>query len=350
MNYLIASFSNDTILRTNESDTIRQYHEYKITRCIWIIIPPILLFLGSIGNCLTIIVYTKSSLKTTAMAVYLTALAVSDIIALYTGFFTEWLTIAFDSNIKNYKSIGCKIHSWFLFTSVQFSAWVITIITVERVICVWFPFRARRVESKRCAKIVVACLCVMLMILNSHALYGMVHIFDMEPIFPSCAALSEDYHYFFQNIWPFIDSTVYCFVPCSLIIIGNSLILYKLKQKIPHFPTSELEHCDFRRNLKVARERKSLFPLIFCLNTVFVLTTAPISIYQVALNFTHVFDIEIHSVKYNHRFLCWTILLMVMFLNHSINCLLYCFTGAKFRREIVLIFCNKYITSLRRHR
>ena len=347
MNYLIASYSNDTILRPNQTEFIHEYTEYKTTRYIWIIIPPFLLSLGTIGNCLTIVVYSRSSLKKSAMAVYLTTLAVSDIIALYTGFFTEWLTIAFGSNIKNYKAIGCKIHSWLLFTSVQFSAWIITVITLQRVISVWFPFQARRADSKRCAKTAVAFLCVLLMVLNSHALYGLVHRYDMEPLFPSCAATNEDYRYFFQNIWPLVDSTVYCFVPCSLIIIGNSLLIYKMKHKTSHAPNFELERCCFGGKFR-KRKTQSLIPLIFTLNTVFVLTTAPISIYQVALNFTHVSDIETHSLEHIKQLLYWTILLMAMFLNHSINCLLYCLTGSKFRRQVMMLFCKNILSSSRR--
>ncbi|XP_053407139.1 galanin receptor 2a-like isoform X3 [Mercenaria mercenaria] len=317
----------------NQSEISPLFTEYKVTRYIWTIIPPLLLAIGTVGNCITIIVYTASPLRTTTMAVYLQVLAVSDTVALYTGLLTEWLTIAFDSKIKDYNSVGCKIHSWLLFTSVQFSACIVAAITLERVICVWFPFRSRRVESTKCAKVVVIFLCCILMVLNSHALYGMINGFEKAPLVPACTAVDDGYLYFFQTVWPFIDSTVYCFVPCSVIVTGNSLILYKIKRnKRPIYKFEQESDRD--------QEAQSLLPLIFTLNTVFVLTTAPTSIYQVALNFTYVSVTEEHSLRHVRLFLGWTILLMIMFSNHAINWLLYCLSGKNFRREVFSLFLS----------
>lgn len=343
MNYLIASVSNISSSRKNVSDIVPVCTEYTITKIVWVVLPPILLLVGTVGNCITIAVYVKSQMRTTTMAVYLSTLAVSDIVALYSGLFMEWLQVTFDIKRSRYGSVGCKLHSWLLFTSVQLSAWIIVAITLERVICVWFPFRARRTETTTYAQAVVLFLCCAMLSLNSHALYGMTIGHEHELLYPICAALNIDYLHFFRTLWPYIDSTVYCFIPCFLILCGNAMILIKMeRQRKFNFRTGHGRHVsDMNEQTLRDRRAQSLLPLVFRLNTVFLVTTAPISVFQIAFNFTHISIDKNQSLVHYQLFLLWTILMMVMFTNHAINCLLYCLSGTKFRREAIALFCKK---------
>ncbi|XP_053407137.1 G-protein coupled receptor 183-like isoform X1 [Mercenaria mercenaria] len=286
--------------------------------------------------------YGSDYIKTkynTAMALYATALAVSDTVALYIGLLPAWLLFVFGISIRT-NSAFCKVNSWMIFTSLQLSTWIITAVTIERVVVVWFPFRYRRIEGTRHAAIILTFLCVFLMTLNSHFLYGMEHI-DVAQQYRfdrSCTGLHEGYVYFVQHIWPFIDAVVYFFVPSITIIFGNILIVFKVTKS----GNMSIGQQTYSTGANNSSRRKSLLPVVFTLNTAFLLTTTPICVFQLVYNFNDLVISSGQIEKPDHILnSLWTILFMLMNINHSINCFVYVAAGSTFRREVCALFCGK---------
>ena len=63
-------------------------------------VSPVLLLVGTVGNVLSILVMSRRSLRGSQASLYLIVLAVSDIMALYTGLLRHFLHKVFDLDIR----------------------------------------------------------------------------------------------------------------------------------------------------------------------------------------------------------------------------------------------------------
>lgn len=117
----------------NENDQ-RSYLEIVIQIEMYYV--PTLVYLGSLGNFISILIFFRSKLKQSSSSVYLGALAISD-----TGFlislFISWLT---GVNVNLFNKPGfCEFFVYFTTLCSFLSVWLVVAFTVERFIAVKYP-------------------------------------------------------------------------------------------------------------------------------------------------------------------------------------------------------------------
>lgn len=102
---------------------------------------PIIVTLGTIGNCLTICVFLSNKLNNTSTSFYLAALAICD-----TGYliyaFVNWV------ELTGYKQFDQEICKFTLYLSqlCRFtSVWFVVAFTVERFVAVCYPLRQKSI-------------------------------------------------------------------------------------------------------------------------------------------------------------------------------------------------------------
>lgn len=323
------------------------YTSYKAGVLIWQVVPPILILLGTVGNCLSIYVLTRKSIRVSTTALYLTVLAFSDLAVLYSGLLRQWLIYLFDTDVRHVSQTGCKINIWLVYCSLDFSAWILIVVTLERVISAWLPHSARNVCTKKSAVAFLLTIGVFVLALNSHLLYGMVfkNVYDELGNVISvskCEEIDTAYYEFFNKVWPWVDLCAFCVIPFSVIVIGNSLILVKVikshkKTKSRIVPTVAVN--THRVQSSSHGKHSSMTTMLFTLNIVFLVSTSPISIYNIGYTYwmTGASDEKIAELD-----LWWAIVNMLMYTNNSLNFLLYCLSGTKFRQEVINLFCKRY--------
>jgi 7 transmembrane receptor (rhodopsin family) len=99
---------------------------------------PALTFVGTIGNILSVIVFSKTKLSKLSSSYYLTALAVSDTCFLI-GAFVSWLNYV-NINIYN-KNYYCQFFTYLSGLCSFLSVWFVVAFTVERFIAVLYPLK-----------------------------------------------------------------------------------------------------------------------------------------------------------------------------------------------------------------
>ena len=83
--------SSDMTALPNDAKEISQWFNEEITRLIQVITRPILIIVGSIGNCLTFYIMRRTSLKNVSSCFYMSILALAD---------TSKYTISFQNKLK----------------------------------------------------------------------------------------------------------------------------------------------------------------------------------------------------------------------------------------------------------
>ncbi|XP_060576924.1 FMRFamide receptor-like [Ruditapes philippinarum] len=323
-------------------EDITTFMEFKAGELIWKIVPPILIILGTVGNCLSILVLTRRCIRSSTTALFLTVLAFSDLFVLYTGLLRQWLIHLFEVDVRTISEFGCKLNIWMVYSSLDFSAWILIVVTLERVISAWLPHKAKSLCTKKYAVALLIAVIVFILLLNSHMLYGMVFrdtTTELDDL--KCIEINADYRSFFNVIWPWIDLCVFCLIPFTVIVIGNALILFKVLKSqrkvksrvVPSAQNGNRQATTSGHNNK----QSSMTAMLFTLNVVFLLSTSPVSIYNIGYPYWSE-NASLH--KHAQLDFWWAIVNMLMYVNNSLNFFLYCLSGTKFRQEVIVIFCS----------
>lgn len=218
------------------------------------------------------------------------------------------------------------------------------LVTLERVVSAWLPHRGRIVRNKKSAVVFLVVICGLILAINAHMLYGMVFKIEYDsnknPYLIKCTVINDAYYRFFNKVWPWIDLCVFCVVPFTGIVIGNAMILFKVlqsrkktKSSIAPMDSSPKPQTQHQSNHN--GRQSSMTAMLFTLNIVFLVSTSPVSIYNIGYAYwgTDISDENIAKLDF-----WWAVVNMFMYTNNSFNFLLYCLSGSKFRTEVNRLF------------
>ena len=215
---------------------------------------------------------------------------------------------------------GCRIHTFLTYTTLAWSGWTIVCFTIERVLIVWVPLKHRSWCTLK--SVVISWVVIMVAVSTFHAPL----LFKRTTPYPLDGDLCG-YNDKYSSILPWIDLFVASGVPILIIFISNILIIIKLARRryashetIPRVASSN----DSIRNIS------SITIMLLVLSFVFLITTLPLTIYFLIYNAYDITTGEIDLIKICLNALVYT--------NNSINFLLYCVTGRKFRKTLIRMF------------
>lgn len=320
-------------------DDLNGYAEYVIAINLWKYGSPILLILGSVGNLITFIVLMQRKNRVSSTAMFLIALAVSDILILWTGLFREWIRHQNGKDIRTYSEFGCRLHLFLTYLSFQCSSWFLVTVTVERLIAVLLPHKIKNICNPRNAGIVILMIVILLMLLNGHWYYGftVVQTYQVHNnTYKACREKHDHTYVAFRRIWNWIDLCIVSLVPLVLLSLANitviiRLLIRKRKSNTQIVPSALKVHPE---NRKVSQ----LTVTLIIVNIVFIVCSTPLSVDIILRDKLPTFKTEKHD--YAVYKLREAIVGLLAYFNCSINFILYFVSGSKFRDE-VKHFCSR---------
>ncbi|XP_045210919.1 thyrotropin-releasing hormone receptor-like [Mercenaria mercenaria] len=325
-------------MSTFEYSHFRSEAELRAGVLIWQIVSPVLIIFGTVGNVLSIIVLSKRKFNRWASTVYLLGLAVADLFALYVGLMRQWIKYLFDSDIRAVHPVLCKVHWWLMYTCADVPVWILTAITIERLISTLCPYKSKTICTKHRAKVILALIVVGALSINSHLLYGFGKLEISGPnvtIIIPCAPMTDEYDHFFGKVWTWIDLCKYSLLPFALLSTGNICIIYKLASSSRKVRT-QVAPSTSQTQAPSGNERTSnMSVLLVCLNFVFITCTAPVCIYFIGEPYWIPKDVP-RTIQLQDPW--WAIVNMLMYINNSANFVLYCLTGSRFRESVRKLF------------
>ncbi|ELT94867.1 hypothetical protein CAPTEDRAFT_205369 [Capitella teleta] len=326
-----------------------QFQSYRLHKYLMTYAPPVLLLIGTMGNILSIVILTRQSLRKYATYMYLAVLAVADTLVLYLGLLRLWLGEITGSDIKDRSNISCKMINAIGYTCSDFSGWLIVVVTIERFFAVCRPLKAPSGgEHRQRAYKVVVSLFVVLFLMNSHFFWTVevkqTTLGTGEEVY-HCAG-GDQYKTLINDIWPWVDTVVYSFLPFVIILTLNVLIVLQVvkarrDRRSMQTPGSRLpSHRHFVRT-NPADSGGKITVMLMSISVTFLLTTLPVSIANIFVKYLSM-DSDL-STMLNYQ-LVRTITVLLMFTNHCINFFLYCATGQKFRKQLLWLLTHSRST------
>ncbi|XP_039966214.1 G-protein coupled receptor daf-37 [Bactrocera tryoni] len=184
---------------------------------------PVLVFAGTIGNILSVFVFSMTKLRKLSSSIYLAALAISDTCFLW-GLFVQWMNFI-DVDVYN-RDFFCQFFTFLSNWACFCSAWFVVAFTVERFIAVAFPLKRQTMCTVHRAKYVIGALSAL----------GIFHCvpfyFSSGPIYSQklktflCDVHSEMKN--FMTYMNFYDTVVVFALPFASILILNAITSYRV--------------------------------------------------------------------------------------------------------------------------
>ncbi|CAF1013876.1 unnamed protein product [Rotaria magnacalcarata] len=142
-----------------------------------------LLIVGTFGNVLSFIIFSHGTLRKSSTFRYLAILSLMDLLVLYSGLLDLFLTIEYGVafSLRNLNPITCRLHTFITYWSQHSSSWILSFISVDRAVatnCIQF---ARKFCTPRSAEYIVACILVIIALLNCHEL-AYLRLQDKDPM------------------------------------------------------------------------------------------------------------------------------------------------------------------------
>lgn len=315
-------------------------HIYMITDTLQKTVPIAILCIGTIGNVLSFTVLTRPKTRTHSTAVFLIALTIVDFIAMWSGLIRIILEGYMGIDIRNICTGLCKLHIFLIYASTHASSWLIVGVTVERIVCVWMPLKMRQVRSRKLALLVCCVIILTLSAVNSHLLIGFeLSMYDDGNILNStemvCQPAHNKYGTFIDKVWPWIDMTLLFLLPFAIIIIGNILIIVRVRMS----RTMRRYSCpDTSRRALDSNSLYFLTALLLTLNIVFMICVAPITVYIIGQYTWWPSGNLLTEKELAMNGLWWVIVNIMVYLNYSVNFILYLACGPMFRDDMKEMF------------
>ena len=259
----------------------------------------------------------------------------TDLLVLNLGLLRHFLVALMGYDlVRTYSQDSCKIHTFLVYFLGQFSAWVLLLVTVERFISVWFPFKARYLCTYKQAAIGLVILAVFISSANVHFFWTrglLVSALGNDTVKLSCNNL-EEYYYFTGIILDILDALLIAFIPCVCMIVLNILIIIKLNRLRRRNQRGVIFTPD-SNSAKVNTMTAMLLTVTFT----FILLMSPITLYLIGQN-----DWWEYQYYNDSSFkIYFAAAVQLMYMNNAINFLLYYVSGNMFRKEFKELFVSR---------
>ena len=241
---------------------------------------------------------------------------------LWSGCFVSWVTLLTRHRINLGVWTNCKLYYFLFFFGIQYSSSLLVLMSFEKCFAVYFPLKSKTVCTIKRAKWATGIIGTILA--GSDSVYFFV--IESKSIDScgrqGCIYIAQKYRVTL-NI---IDSVLYSYLPFTLIFITNFAIVFKFaRAKCQRNSTQST-------NKALAKSATRGTAMVVTVSVMFLLLTSPTAMYAVLYGWYSLAEL-----------FPWyrTFMNLTQYLNHSINGILYCVVGSRFRGEIMKIICKR---------
>lgn len=303
----LANVNSSTINLTQTVDLNKAFN------LIEIIIQPAILFTGTIGNAISVIIFRSKEFNIEVafyIPVFLSILEMFTNIIVF--FDSQFYVYLFGQKISNLNFIMCKTFHYLKVFVKSTSAWTIAMMSAERFIAVKFPFKAKVYITKYKVLATVFVCCLVEVILNFSQLSGRSYENDQ------CIESYQN-----NNILVILITLLNGWlIPTSITVLLNTLIIIYLRRQ------SRI------RNILTREDRSPQFRQINVMLFTIIISKF---IFELPLMIQHV----MHWVQYPLSDLLNSIFIALGFMQHSLNAFVYSFVSKSFRSVILRCFRSK---------
>ena len=302
---------------------------YNIARWIWLIVGPVVIGMGLVGNIFILLVLRRKSFRSSSASILFRALAIVDLLMLLLSCVPRLVAFALKVNLHELYDITCRVEYITTFFLTDLTSWMLVLVTIERCLAVTRPIAAKRFLTARVTLPTIIVLVVTFLILNV-PISGILYLNEeglCEPI--------DEYRFVWERLISAINFSIASFIPFVLIasinFVGWITLLTHKKQCKDFISTAGLGPS---RHPVDPWKINSITRMLIATDIVFLATTLPIVLFQMIHPYSHYHpDGDLRATLTFYRSTCE----LILYSNSTLNFYLYCWTGKKFRDELLAL-------------
>ena len=215
----------------------------------------------------------------------------------------------------------CKLYQFLFYFGRHYSSMLLVLMSIKKCFAVYLPLKAKTVCTVKTAKWSTGAVGVIL------ASYDLVYFVGFESDISKSSghhicALNDDY----REILDAMDALLYSFGPFAFMFITNSAITFKfMKAKC------NLSNSTESTNQALGKAATRGTAMVVTVSVTFLLLTAPVGVDNALSHVVRLTQFPFYRLFMN----------LTQYLNHSINGILYCIVGSRFRTELLKLFRRK---------
>lgn len=319
--------------------------DLKLTRTVvQRILVPIVTTFGVIANIINILVLSQKVMRTSSTNIYLTGLAICDVLYLILVFsltFKHYSSIAHTKEFNFYKfHLGKALADVFSNTGV----WLTLTFTIERYIGVCYPMKGRIWCTPQRAKIITIMVCILVTIITFPEFFeskiAKVITDDKNKTIwrgvSTSFGSSKSYQIGYRNM----TQALFTFIPLILLCLFNTFLIravYKSRKQRRTMTQISTNHKDDRHDRQTKEQQKITIMLIIVV-LVFLFCQAPQACLNIYYSFCMVNDVPSSTIELLTIFS--NVANLLVQINASINFILYSSFSTRYRRVFKRVFCK----------
>ena len=281
--------------------------------------------MGILANIVVILVIILSSLRTSVFMNLIMYLAVSDTLFLFS--IVNAQRGIFGVHLIKPSLLYCRFTIFCYQVTGIISSWVTVLISLERYIAIFYPFKVHIYCTKKRALVAVIIMTLLACTSQIPVFFTCSLVFIGQR--PKCLGFVSDTWNDMMLI--IFLSFIYSFVPLIILTIFNVLMIRRIQDQSSFRASSQGQHSVSSSSTK----HVSLFAMMVSLCMVFAVTSLPGTLI-IIVNHLCKFTTGSHCVVIGKWL--YQIPFMLNDVNHGVNFFLYCLTGSVFRQALFQLF------------
>lgn len=287
----------------------------------------VLPILGLAGNSLVLLVILSDAhFNRSSFSVYVKSMAVSDTLVLILKF---WSYI--NKETKHYFPSLCTILTFTSEASVLLSVWIIVTITIERTLVILFPLHKRKFVTAYRARFIVIIIATLTILFSIRLL--IIPIDTSSSQTKRCHPTSFKW-ISYRRINKLITEFGYCYIPLTIVIIGNVLAVCAVKRAIIR-RHDILTNQSYRQRQRFNTHENQFMLMLLVVTITFIICFVPFTITSVISRTGLPFGICFTKKMMRNFLVLHRFAELLKDLNFCINFMIYCISGRRFRHALV---------------
>jgi hypothetical protein len=282
-----------------------------------------LLILGTFGNTLNIIIFTRPKLRSIPCSWYFLASTCGNLIALYMGCLTRVLaTFGINPRTKLQSAVYCKTRSYFTYGNLSLSIWFVIGACVDRWASSCTTVRIRSISNVKIAKRVIVGIVFIVYLVYAQMFFCFDGVYEAKT--SGCFTISRACELYNS----FALFFTYSFLPCLLMLIFGLLTIQNIRHTRQRIVPLNLILNN--RNKKKTIKQMTIMLLVQVVCS--ILLSLPISLQNIYNEITRNYQ-KSDEQKQMENFL-GTLFSLITLMNSSISFYIFTLTGQIFRDEL----------------
>ncbi len=301
-------------IKMHSFDAALGYDKYLNVLKVKFYIAIVYLIVGGGGNAAIFKVMSDPKFSTKARRILCFSLAITDVMMIIVNFLISTLEMLYGTAVYNIHRILCKVHNPVVYIICHINAWILILLTFERLIAVFRPFNIHDIFSAARVKGIVTTLVVISIIWNGELAYR----FDLinEGNSSYCISL-HDFNLtkamFFKD---FVGEIFVSVIPILIMVPSNIALIIKMYQ-------NKKQRQQLGVNTSRGQNDSVKFnTMVISVTSAFVILYLPFTLYMFITN-------------YDWSGITDEILFTVAACNHVLNGYLYFLAGDLFKKQVV---------------